>query len=167
MTRRRQGARRSWGLATTGPTSPLSADPFLRGDRVVGAVVVPDRAEWPVLSPGQVVFVRELRPRGANYFEQVFALRHRGRTLVRHVQVTGRLCRVWGSGEGYGWGGPRALDLPPADGWPRPDWTRSGAVRPDLRLLGPVVYPYRFAMMAEFGQARGPEVPPIYFAWGN
>ena len=147
--------------------TPFSTDPYLSGNPIVGAVVVPDDAEWPVLAPGQIVFVERLQPRGANYFERVFALDYEGAVIVRHIQIFGPLCRVWGANENYRWGSGRALELPPVEGWPKADWTRSGFVRPQLPLLGPVVYPYRHAAQLETGRPVGRRTPAIYFAWGN
>ena len=162
-------------LFPTGPPHRSPVEAFShhadsRGNPVVAAVTVPDRAEWPVLAPGQVVLVERLRPCGANYFEQVFAVRYRGRVLVRHTSPGfGGVWTLFGRHDGFRCRQPGAIEVDTHDvpGWTRPDWQTSGLVHPDLTLLGPVVYPYGFAARLDWGTPDNRPLDPLFYAWAN
>ena len=126
-----------------------------------------DDAEWPVLAPGQVVFVERLRPRGANYFEQVFALRYRGTLLVRHLQLIGRTCRLWGIHDGYRFEEAGSVEVRCHPQNRDDDWHTSGWVHPDVQLIGPVIYPYGHPVGLKRDRGIGRETPAIFFAWSN
>ena len=102
--------------------------------RPLSVVTVSDGAMRPALEPGQQVYVQAFRPRGVGYIEQRFALRYKGRVLVRRVAVTGDGYCLVGSRDGF------EIDLPFPDGWERPDdWHETGVIHPDCTAIGPLV----------------------------
>ena len=125
-------------VPTTSPsadTPPPERDlpvPMLR--EPLRLVMTTDRAMEPELSPGQQVFVEDFDVHGANYLEQRFAVKLRGRVLIRFMQHMGGEIRLWGRQDGY------EERLIPPEGWEKPDgWRSSGILHPDLVALGPVV----------------------------
>jgi len=55
----------------------------------------------PALEPGQQVYVQAFCPEGVDHLEQRFALRYKGRVLVRRVAVTEDGYCLIGSRDGY------------------------------------------------------------------
>jgi hypothetical protein len=97
-------------------------------------VMTTDRAMEPELSPGQQVFIEDFDVHGANYLEQRFAVKLRGRVLIRFMQHMGGEIRLWGRQDGY----EERLIAP--EGWEKPrNWRSSGVLHTDLVALGPVV----------------------------
>jgi hypothetical protein len=102
-------------------------------DRPLSVVTVPDAAMRPALEPGQQVYVQAFNPSGVGYLEQRFALRYRGRVLVRRLQI-GRSYYLTGNQDGF------EIELPLPDGWERPsDWHETGVIHPDCTAIGPLV----------------------------
>jgi hypothetical protein len=88
----------------------------------------------PALEPGQQVYVQAFCPEGVGYLEQRFALRYKGRILVRRVAITTDSYCLVGNQDGF------EIDLPPFDGWERPsDWHKTGVIHPDCTAVGPLV----------------------------
>lgn len=69
--------------------------------RPLSVITVPDGAMRPALEPGQQVYVQAFCPEGVDHLEQRFALRYKGRVLVRRVAVTGDGYCLIGSRDGY------------------------------------------------------------------
>jgi hypothetical protein len=103
-------------------------------DRPLSVVTVSDAAMRPALEPGQQVYVQAFSPSGVGYLEQRFALRYKGRVLVRKIAITtGSYC-LFGNQDGF------EIDLPLPDGWERPsDWHETGVIHPDCTAIGPLV----------------------------
>ena len=108
--------------------------------RPLSVVTVPDGAMRPALEPGQQVYVQAFCPEGVDHLEQRFALRYKGRVLVRKIAITtGSYC-LFGNQDGF------ETDLPFPDGWDRPDdWHETGVIHPDCTAVGPLVTAYRSA----------------------
>ena len=97
-------------------------------------VMTTDRAMEPELFPGQQVFVENFEVHGANYLEQRFAVKLRGRVLIRFMQHMCGETRLWGRQDGY----EERLIAP--ERWEKPDgWRSTGVLHPDFVALGPVV----------------------------
>ena len=130
---------------TPGDTPPENPDPAAvkvpHVERPLRVVTVPDRAMQTELHPGQQVLVQNFDARGgANYHEQRFAFRYKGRVLVRRGQVIGGGLRLFGRRD------EDEIIATRPDGWSRPeDWTTTGRLHPDLVALGPLVTAYHSA----------------------
>jgi len=74
-----------------------------------------------------------------NYLEERMAVRHRGRVLVRRIEVmAGDSVRLFGNRDGF------AVEDVPLDGWRKPDgWRMTGVLTPCCTALGPLVTAYR------------------------
>ena len=107
-------------------------------DRPLSVVTVSDAAMRPALEPGQQVYVQAFSPSGVGYLEQRFALRYKGRVLVRKIAITtGSYC-LFGNQDGF------EIELPLPDGWDRPDdWHETGVIHPHCTAVGPLVTAYR------------------------
>lgn len=118
-------------------------------ERPLRLVTVPDRAMEPELFAGQQVFVQAFRPHVANYMEQRFALRYRGRIIIRRlafgiVDADNVLIehgyRLFGNREGQKLGEPGVIELPWIDDWrPPDDWMSSGVIHPECTAIGPIL----------------------------
>jgi len=103
-------------------------------ERPLSLVTVPDEAMRPGLRPGQQVYVQAFNPHGVGYLEQRFALRCKGRVLVRRVQVMADGLRLFGNQDGF------EIELPRPEGWDRPaDWHETGVIHPECTAIGPLV----------------------------
>jgi len=126
----------------------------------------------PELQQGEQVFVQHFRYHGADYMSQRFALRYRGRTVVRRVTFgitdsSGTLVsggyHLFGNRDGWGCRQPGAIDLPWPDGWkPAADWMTTGVIHPECTAIGPVLCGYRHIREAPYQK-----YVPVTAGWSN